>query len=1111
MKKLGLFLLPIAICLSCTTKEQDQRLILEKPTVRFSLLSSEQTGIDFINEVANQKDFNIFTYRNFYNGGGVAIGDINNDGLPDIYLTSNFGANKLYLNKGNFRFDDISASAGVEGTRAWSTGVVMVDLNADGQLDIYVCNSGNIKGDNQKNELFLNNGDLTFTESAAEYNLAESGFTSHAAFLDFDLDGDLDVYLLNNSFIPVNALNLSNKREVRAADWNVPDVLKGGGDKLMRNDNGKFVDVSEEAGIYGSLIGFGLGVTIGDINGDFYPDMYISNDFYEQDYLYINQKNGSFKESIKEWTQHTSLASMGADMQDINNDGLPDIFVTDMLPEKDDRIKTNTSFENYDTYKRKENLGFHYQYMQNSLQLNTGNQHFAEIAYYSGVAKTDWSWGALLFDMDNDGYKDIYVCNGIYHDLTDQDFIDFFANEIIQKMILTGKKEEIDSIINKMPSNPIPNYAFKNNGDLTFSDYTSDWGLSTPSFSNGAAYADLDNDGDLDLVVNNVNQKAFVFKNQTQEKTPRNFIKIALEGKGGNTFGVGVLMELFLKDKIIRQELNPSRGFQSSTEYVLTFGVGDIKEIDSLSVHWNDNKIQTIRNIEVNKKLTLKQSDAKNKNVDKIIKPKPLFKEISGLLVAHKENNYSDFDYEGLITKMLSQEGPALAVADVDGDGNEDIFIGGAKGQPGIIYQNKGDGNLKRTFQKSLETDSSYEDTAASFFDADGDGDMDLMVGSGGNEVAENKNYRPRLYINDGKGVFTKTKNNLPSTFKNISVIAPYDFDSDGDMDVFIGSRSVVGNYGIDPDHLFLENTGDGSYSDATERLAYDLKGAGMLTDAVWADIDGDGKKDLITVSDWGTPKIYKNSGRRLVKLPSSLDSLNGWWNTIEVADLDGDGDNDLILGNQGSNTHYKTSEPNPMKMWINDFDGNGTLEQIITQNFNGRDYPLHQKKELTAQLISLKKQNLKASEYAKKTIEELFSSAIFKNSIMKQSNIAESVIAIQEKGGKFTIKKLPYQVQLSCVCGISCTDVNNDGNMDIILGGNNFEFKPQYSRLDANYGSVLLGDGKLGFKWQDYNTSGFFIRDEIKHLGEFKDKSGKRYLIAAINDTKPKIFALNE
>ncbi len=1100
--------------ISCKNKVANEVVEENKTETLFTLLKPEETGVTFINKVANQKNFNIFKYRNFYNGGGVAIGDINNDGLQDVYFTGNMEPNRLYLNKGNMQFEDISESAGVLGNKPWSTGVVMVDINHDGLLDIYVSNAGNLEGNNHDNDLYINNGDLTFSEKAEEYNLAKTGFTTHATFFDYDKDGDLDAYILNNSNIPVSSLGYAEQRDVRAQDWEgVPHIFKGVGDMLLRNDNGKFVDVSEEAGIYGSLIGFGLGVLVTDFNGDLYPDIYVSNDFYERDYLYINQKDGTFKEEIKDWTSHLSLSAMGVDIADINNDGHNDIFITDMLPEKEQRVKSVMEFEGYNIFNLKQDKDFGQQYIQNTLQLNNGNGTFSEVAYYSGIDATDWSWAGLMFDMDNDGLKDIFITNGINHDLTDLDFVDFFANEIVQKMALTGKKESIDSIISKMPVKPQPNYAYKNNGDITFTNANKDWGFELPSRSNGAAYADLDNDGDLDLVINNVNTPAFIYRNNTESQLNNNYIQLKFKGPENNPFAVGTLAKLYFDGNIVNQELIPSRGFQSSVQYDMTFGLGKTEQLDSIRIVWPDERTQKLENVPANQVLTLEHSNATEAyKLPKKLNKKPFLTELDNNLTAkHQEDNYNDFDYEGLISHKLSQEGPSLAVADVNGDGHEEFYIGGAKGQSGAIYLHRGNGKVTQKSSAIFEEGKEHEDVAAAFFDADGDGDVDLIVGSGGNNVDELRNYSARLYLNDGSGNFSKSEKELPSTFKNISTIAPYDFDNDGDIDIFIGSRSVVGVYGISPDHLLLENMGDGTFTNVTERSGYDLKDAGMVTDSKWEDMDGDGKKDLIITADWDTPKIYKNTGRRLAKMSTSLDSLYGWWNTVETADLDGDGDLDLILGNQGLNLHYKPTDYAPMKMYINDYDNNGTLEQIVTMQENGGDYPIHQKRELTDQLPSLKKQNLKASDYAQRTIQQLFPEEVMEKSIVKKAETSASVIAINEGGGKFTIKNLPPRVQLSCVCDITCADVNKDGNLDLIMAGNNYEFKPQFSRLDASQGNLLLGDGNMNFTWQDYETSGFKVRDEVKYLKQFKDKNGKIYVIAAVNNNKPKIFALNE
>lgn len=1077
----------------------------------FTKMSSKETGIDFKNTITNTKEFNIFKYRNFYNGAGVGIGDINNDGLPDIYLTSNLGKNKLYLNKGNFKFEDITERSGTAGTKNWSTGVSLVDINHDGLLDIYVSNAGNIEGADRKNELFINNGDLTFTEDASTYSLDENGFTTHAAFFDYDGDGDLDVYILNNSFIPVSSLSFNNKRDLRSEDWDLPEIFKGGGDKLLRNDNGKFTDVSEEAGIYGSLIGFGLGVTVGDVNNDQLPDLYISNDFYERDYLYINNGDGTFDEDIKSRVSHLSLSSMGADMADINNDSHPEIFVTDMLPESDKRLKETTNFERFDIYKLKESRDFYHQFMQNTLQLNTGNNTFSEIAFHSGVAQTDWSWGALIFDMDNDGFKDIYVSNGIYHDLTNQDFMDFFANDILQEMVLTGKKKEFDSILNEMPSNPISNYAFQNNADLTFDNKTKDWGLNEPSFSNGSAYADLDNDGDLDLVVNNVNQEVLIYKNRSSEKLENNYLKLNLRGQGENTFAIGSKALLYLNNQVLSQELIPTRGFQSSIDYSLTFGLGKAKKIDSLRIIWPDKTTQLVQNPEINTTLELNQAEANSTYKPQPQHVQPIFTELNTKLKAHKENNYIDYDYEGLIPKMLSREGPALAIGDVNGDGNEDFYLGGAKGQAGVLYLQNNSGNFTEKKLNIFTADANFEDTYAVLADVNGDNKPDLIVGSGGNEANVDKDvFRNRIYLNLGNGNFEVSNLSLPNTGHNTAVIAPYDFDNDGDIDFFIGSRSVPGIFGINPNHQILENDGEGNFKDVTNAKAYLLNDLGMITDASWEDTNGDGKKDLVLVGDWMAPKILQNDGNSFKLIDNNLEEISGAWSSLSVLNINDDDDPDFIVGNRGTNSFYQTSAKNPVKVYINDFDNNGTIEQIFTRNINGRDVPIHLRRELAGQISAIKKQNLRFSEYATKSIDELFSEKIIENSIVKEITTFKSLIALSDSEGNYEFKELPAEAQLSSIHAIEHL-ITKDGNKYFLVAGNDFNLKPQFSRLDASKG-LLLKIGKNGeMEIISTKISGFLVEGEVKHIRKISNRNGEIFILVAINNQEPKIFKFNE
>ncbi len=1089
-----LCLLLSGLVLSCTKEHAADEIPL------FKEIPAELSGVNFENILTFDQQFNIYTYRNFYNGGGVALGDINNDGLIDIYLTANQGPNRLYLNKGNFQFEDITEKAGVAGTRAWSTGVSMVDINGDGFLDIYVCNSGDVAGDNKENELFINNGDLTFTEKAKEFGVDDSGFTTHAAFFDYDGDGDLDLYILNNSYQAIGSFNLrKNERPKR-------DSL--GGDKLLRNDNGRFTDVSTEAGIYGSIIGFGLGVTIGDVNRDGWPDIYVSNDFFERDYLYINNGDGTFKESLTEQMRSISAASMGADMADINNDGWPDIFVTDMLPADYERLKTVTTFENWDRYQYAVSNDYYYQFIRNTLQVNKGDGTFAELGRLAKVEATDWSWGALMFDMDNDGLKDIFVANGIYQDLTDQDYLQYISNEEIFRSIVTENYVNYQKLVELIPSSPISNFAFHNKGNLSFENKATEWGLGNPGFSNGAAYGDLNNDGHLDLVVNNVNGLASIFQNQTGSILPEHrYLKFELQGEGNNTFAWGTSITVKHQDQQYFIEQMPNRGFQSSVDPRPNLGLGEIDTVDHIQVRWPNGKETILRNVATNQTLILKQSEAKSA----AIKPAQNFdlifnlEEVSGINYLHTESEFVDFDRDKLVFHMISTEGPRIAIGDVNGDGLEDFYIGGAKNHSGRLFIQNAEGSFIESKQNAFELDKLSEDQGSIFFDADGDGDLDLYVCSGSNELSTSSSaFADRLYFNDGNGNFTKSSQILPTAaFESTSVVKAADFDNDGDLDLFVGVRSQPFQYGMPTNGYILQNNGKGEFTNVTELVAPELMKAGMITDAVWADIDGDNDDDLIVVGDYMPIMIFVNeSGKFILKNKiTNLQNSNGWWNRIVAADLDQDGNIDFVLGNHGLNSRFRASGNEPITMYVGDFDKNGMIEQVVSMYYEGKLYPVALRHDLTSQMPVLKKKYLKYENFKDQTIHDIFSKEQIEGSTVLQAFELQSGVLMNDGNGNFTWKALPVEAQVSPVYAITVDDFNKNGEMDILLGGNLYSTKPEVGRYDASYGLLLAGDGKGNFIPVSSMNSGISIEGEVREIKQIRLGEKKFVMIARNSD----------
>lgn len=1068
----------------------------------FSRVPSSQSGITFQNTLTLSPELDVFRYRNYYNGGGVAIGDINQDSLPDVFLTSNMKENKLYLNKGDFQFEDITKKANIIKSKVWSTGVSMADVNGDGLLDIYICNSGDVMGGKRENELYINQGNLAFEEQAEAYGLADKGFSTHAAFFDYDQDGDLDCYVLNNSFRPVSSLGMTNIRHERDST---------GGDKLYRNDAGRFTDVSQEAGIFGSVIGFGLGVTVTDVNSDTWQDIYISNDFFERDYLYINQQDGTFRDELPQRMGHISQFSMGTDAADLNNDGAPEIFVTDMLPETEHRLKTMVNFEDYDLYRLRLTHNYYEQYMRNTLQLNSGEGHFQEIGQYAGVAATDWSWGALIADFDNDRNKEIFVTNGIERDLINQDFINYLASDETLMATMRKGKADFNSLVAKMPSTKLPNYLFKQEGDLRFRNVAENWGLAEESFSNGAAYGDLDGDGDLDLVVNQLQEEAAVYRNNAEKGEKQHFLKISLQGPEKNSFGVGARVYAFVGEEVLMLENIPTKGFQSSMDNTLLFGLGGAATVDSLLVDWGYGKQQRLQNIEVNQHLRLDFKAAEEAGASRNPTAGQLFSSLPQTgMRPHRENEYIDFNRERLIYHMLSKEGPALAAGDVNGDGLDDMYLGGASGQAGKLYLQKEEGQFQEMSQPAFEKDGAYEDVRARFFDADGDGNLDLYVLSGGNEmVSQTQLLQDRLYINSGKGRFDYCESCLPTFYAMGSTVKEADYDKDGDLDLFVGGRAVPGRYGLPAASFLLENDGKGHFSNVTARVSPSLGDFGMLTDASWVDVDEDDDLDLVAVGDWSPVTIFKNNGANLERLYNTpgLEQSEGWWRTVLAADLDGDGHQDFVVGNWGLNSQFTASAEAPLSLYIADFDNNQTLDPIYARTREGVEYPFVLRHDLVKQLPYLKKKYTTYEAYAGQSVEDIFGEQL-QQAIKRQAFTLESSVIWNNGDGSYTQQALPAEAQLAPVQSLLLHDFNGDGQAELLLSGNFEGTKPEEGRYDTNRGLLLkVGPEDRQFKLMPAAETGLKVKGVVNQAAVLQGKNQKIVVFGRNND-KPEVYA---
>ena len=1088
------------ILCSCSDKKEKS-----SPPALFEALESKTTGIDFANKLTPTPQFNMFKYMYFYNGAGVGVGDFNNDGLIDVFFSSNQGENKIYLNEGGMKFKEMTKEARIPQDGGWSTGVSIVDINNDGLLDIYVCRVGNYETLQSRNQFLIckgkdANGVPYYEDEATKMGLDFSGFSTQAAFFDYDVDGDLDFFLMNHS------LRFNGTFNERSSYFKTFDTLSA--DYLFRNDNGNFVDVSASSGINRSIIGYGLGLSVADINLDGYPDMYIGNDFHENDYLYINQKNGTFIDTLQSATMHTSQFSMGTDVADITNDGFPEIISMDMMPEDPYILKRSLGEDEYNLFHYKIRHGYHPQFARNTLQLNRGNGHFSDIGFYSNVFATDWSWAALWTDFDNDGWKDLFVSNGIPKRLNDMDYVNYISNDELQEKIRANRVSENDmALIEKFPQIKLENKFYLNKSEAKFTDASSMIRNNLKTYSNGSAYADFDNDGDMDMVVNNVDEPAVIYKNlSNDESVKRSFLELKLKGSPGNINATGAKAIVFTKNEVRTYEKFPVRGFQGSMEVPLHIGLANTN-VDSILLIWPDNsyeKLPAIRDSILN--VAYKQGLPKfnysligDRGFNYLRTAADITNE-TGLSYLHEENSFNEFDREPLIPFMTSREGPALAVSDINADGLDDVFIGSSKFKKSAIFTQQVNGKFLRTDQPALDADSTYEDVDAVWVDVNNDSFNDLVVASGGNEYYGNSDYLlPRIYLNDDKGKLQRLADAFDRTVMlTASCVVPYDFTGDGSIDLFIGGRAIPWEYGVIPRSYLLRNDGKGKFTDVTDQYNKELSGIGFVKHASWTDLDKDGDKDLVLSLEWDGIVAFVNNNNSFEK--KYLSDKKGWWNFTLPVDVDGDADLDLIAGNFGLNNRLKVSDQYPIKLYYNDYDGNGKKEQVLTYYLGKKEIPFATKDELVKQIPELKKKYLYAEEFAKANLTDIFKKGKLENAELLTANYFSNAVLINNGNWDFTLKELPWEAQLAPYRDAAITDINNDNRPDILLAGNFYPNNIQMGEYDSDYGAVLINDGKGNFRYAI--LKGLSIKGEARHVRQIGIAGKTAYVVARNNDS---------